>query len=258
MNRFEPFVEFSSGLLAADAKELKSFKKYLHNDTLFLTFRKRFGRIAVTECRGDTKKRTVTKKLAGFHFKKKFKTPLLWMHPNEKRAFKNGCSLTDFLKRLDPAGQERMLEIYIGKVFEKFATDDSDLLNGFAIDMTTDNCLIGENGKITFIDFEYEYRKRLHKSHVVFRIIEHCGLPVNKKELYVHFCQKLKLPELYEYYADLECGLFCGVLASPKKSKLLKLISCFIPDKKKRRKFRANNQSLECRRFRKIFGKDNI
>ena len=96
------------------------------------------------------------------------------------------------------------------------------------------------------------------KSYMLYRIIANCGLGVDKYELYKKYCNKLQLPEHYFYWQDMDSQVLKGVSDKPRKDKLFQLISCFIPSKTARRRFREKNKGTAWHCFEKIFGEGNV
>jgi len=258
-NRFEPFVNWSYKLYKINDPELKNYRKYINNNTLFISFRKRFGHISIQKCICCKRKKFIIKRFIEPISKKRYKTQFLWIYPNEKRKYTNGKTITDILKSMnDIKEQEKVLDIFIGKVFDTFATKDINFLNGTAFDMTTDNCLYENNGNWKFFDFEYEYIKPMPKSYALFRIIENCGINTDKFELYKKYCLKLQLPEQYQYYKDIDKQVFNSVCCSPRNSKICKFLCNLIPIKSIRKKFRDKYKGLNYHYFKRIFGEQNI
>ena len=258
-NRFEPFVNWSYRLYKINAHELKNYRKYIDKNTLFITFRKRFGHISIQKCISKKNKKIIIKRFIELISMKRYKIQFLWMYPNEKREYTKGITITDILKSMkDIKEQEKVLDIFIGKVFEKFSINDFNFLNGKAFDMTTDNCLYEDNGNWKFFDFEYEYIKPMPKSYALYRIIENSGINTDKYELYKKYFNKLQIPEQYYYYQDIDKQIFNSVCCPPKNSKLFKFLCNLIPIKSIRRKYRNKYKGLNYHYFKRIFGKENV
>lgn len=255
-NRFEPFVNWSYKLYKIDAPELKKYRKYIKQGTLFVTFRKRFGHVAMTACEEKNGKRMIEKKWLNYPFAR-YRTKTLKINTKEKREYIIGKTVTDILKTLKESETEKILDKFIGLVFDKFKTRNFHLLSPKSIDMTTDNCLIDEKGQFKFIDFEYESRKPVEKSFLLYRIIKYCSPYIDHKKYYDLYCKKLLVENKYYYWENIENNLFYGI-NSTKRNYFMRLLICFIPQKERRRKFRSKYGILNYHLLKNIFGKENI
>ena len=264
------FISFENHLIDLNSKKYRKYKKFFSKNSLFVYFRKRFGNILVSKGFLDKDNKIEIKKYFLGHFGK-INTEFFILSPEKKRKFIDGTILFDIIQNIkyDIEKLKQCLEIFICEVFRQFKTDDNLTLNGIAFDMVPQNCIIDNDGRYKFIDFEYSLKGGINKSFMIYRILRCAGTDIDYKMLYDYFCDKFKLSNNFIHDEWFNSIFFDKIYLSPrepKKSLLKKIIAniltSFIPGKKYREKSRKKLKKFmyfrKLRLYKKYFGEDNI
>ena len=255
--RLSGFVNWVDELVELDNPKLKNYRKYLDEDTLFITFKRRVGKVLVTKLYEHKNKKIIKKFCIGVFQPKKIKTKYLVINFTEKRVCIPGKTVNDYLLTADKKEQRKLLDIFIGTVFKKFAASKQGKLKAKAFDMTGDNSLMPEYGHFVFFDDEFNLREEMDVGYLLWRIIQYAPLKEDKREIYAQYCRRLLIPEQYEYWLMKEQQVYEGI-KNPPSSNIPAILSCLIPIKKYRRKFRDKYKGFDYHYVKRIFGKENI
>ena len=208
--RFSQFIELKDHLLPYKSKLFKVYRHDLKQNTLFVTYTKRYGKIGRTKCYCKNNRKWIKKDFIGL--KQSVRMDHLILHGFEPvREFINQKSVYQILAEnvyntKKPHAFKYFMELFIQELFVRFESKHGNKLKGCAFDMLPQNCIIvnGIQHDFHFFDFEYEFKGEMDKSYMIYRIVQHLYFDFDKKAMYDDLCRTFNVPNTWAWCASFD------------------------------------------------------
>ena len=215
IGHFGPYNNLEQHILSPKHKLYKEHKKYQQKGEIAWSYKKRFGRVMKTTIVDEpNKKLKIVRDLLGFP--KFVKSEYLTVSPEPIRYMEEGETVNDKIQNCQSQWEiEHLLEIFIGVVFDKFKTENSNYLDGAAWDAIPNNCLIDKNDNFIFFDREYRLNSNIDKSYVLWRILIYTNMNADRVKLYTKFCNQFRLEDKFLWCQCIDKKIHSNIWINP-------------------------------------------
>lgn len=180
--------------MPVDSELYREHIERLKNGELCWRYTKRFGHISKTTIyQNEQQKICMRGEILGSndiitteHFK---------IHPQLEREIIDGVVLKDYI-----TAKQGMKEVvgelrqYTDFIFETFATENPEMIQGMAYDAFPYNCILTEGHVYELFDLEFEYKEALDRGYMLYKIVRVLG----KKRRKMLILNYANIMELYQ------------------------------------------------------------
>ncbi len=200
--------------LPIDSELYKEHIERLKNGELCWRYTKRFGHISKTTIyQNEQQKICMRGEILGSndiitteHFK---------IHPQLEREIIDGVVLKDYItaKRgmKEVVGELRQ---YTDFIFEMFATENPEMIQGMAYDAFPYNCILTEGHVYELFDLEFEYKEALDRGYMLYKIVRVLGKK-RRKNAYFELCEHYGIVPKWQEWDDFNFRIWLDTISEP-------------------------------------------